>query len=222
MTADGMPRPGSPGAARQAAALAALRAAEAAARQPQAPEPSARGSRRRETPTVANPRVADDSEPDPRSVAHGIAVRVLALRPHSRVELERKLARRGCDPRVAAEVLDRLTDVGLVDDAAYAHLLVQSRSRTNGLSGVALRRELREKGVDEELATTAIGSLDDETERARAEELVAKKLRTMGGLDPQVQARRLAAMLARKGYPSGVAYAVVRDAVNAAVEHHQD
>ena len=69
---------------------------------------------------------------------------------------------------------------------------------------------------------TAIGSLDDETERARAEELVAKKLRTMGGLDPQVQARRLAAMLARKGYPSGVAYAVVRDAVNAAVEHHQD
>lgn len=44
----------------------------------------------------------------------------------------------------------------------------------------------------------------------------------MGGLDPQVQARRLAAMLARKGYPSGVAYAVVRDAVNAAAEHRRD
>jgi regulatory protein len=148
--------------------------------------------------------------------------RLLALRPHSRVELERKLARRGCDPQVAAEVLDRLTEVGLVDDAAYAHLLVQSRSRTNGLSGVALRRELREKGVDDDLAKDAVGALDDETERARAEELVAKKLRTMGGLDPQVQARRLAAMLARKGYPAGVAYAVVRDAVNAAVEHHHD
>ena len=173
-------------------------------------------------PTVANGRVADDSEPDPQSVAHGIALRVLALRPHSRVELERKLARRGCDPQVAAEVLDRLTEVGLVDDAAYAHLLVQSRSRTNGLSGVALRRELREKGVDEDLAKDAVGALDDETERARAEELVAKKLRTMGGLDPQVQARRLAAMLARKGYSAGVAYAVVRDAVNGAVEHHHD
>ena len=144
------------------------------------------------------------------------------MRPHSRVELERKLARRGCDPQVAAEVLDRLTEVGLVDDAAYAQMLVQSRNRTNGLSGAALRRELREKGVDDELARTAIGSLDDETERARAEELVAKKLRTLGGLDPQVQARRLAAMLARKGYPSGVAYAVVRDAVNAAAEHRRD
>ncbi|MBL0004480.1 MAG: regulatory protein RecX [Actinomycetales bacterium] len=229
-----MPRPDSPGAARQAAALAALRAAEAAARQgPELsapagpPDPSARDSHAMSAgapraPTVANGRVADDSEPDPRSVAHGIALRVLALRPHSRVELERKLARRGCDPQVAAEVLDRLTEVGLVDDAAYAHLLVQSRSRTNGLSGVALRRELREKGVDDDLAKDAVGALDDETERARAEELVAKKLRTMGGLDPQVQARRLAAMLARKGYPAGVAYAVVRDAVNAAVEHHHD
>ncbi|MGB2701341.1 MAG: regulatory protein RecX [Candidatus Phosphoribacter baldrii] len=244
MTADGMPRPASPGAApanvvdgspeapliaadaagvppertapagslaRQAAALEALRAAEAAAR-----------AGRPNPPAVANPEVAQDAEPDPRSVAHAIALRVLALRPHSRAELERKLARRGCDPLVAAEVLDRLAEVGLVDDAAYAQMLVQSRSRTNGLSGAALRRELREKGVDDELATTAIGSLDDETERARAEELVAKKLRTMGGLDPQVQARRLAAMLARKGYPSGVAYAVVRDAVNAAAEHRRD
>ena len=155
-------------------------------------------------------------------MAHAIALRVLALRPHSRAELERKLARRGCDPLVAAEVLDRLDEGGLGDDAAYAQMLVQSRSRTNGLSGAALRRELREKGVDDELATTAIGSLDEQTERARAEELVAKKLRTMGGLDPQVQARRLAAMLARKGYPSGVAYAVVRDAVNAAAEHRRD
>ena len=245
MTADGMPRPASPGAApanvvdgspeaptfhadaagvppersapaasattRQAAALEALRAAEAATR-----------AGRPNPPAVLNPEVAQDAEPDPRSVAHAIALRVLALRPHSRAELERKLARRGCDPLVAAEVLDRLAEVGLVDDAAYAQMLVQSRSRTNGLSGAALRRELREKGVDDELASTAIGSLDDETERARAEELVAKKLRTMGGLEAQVQARRLAAMLARKGYPSGVAYAVVRDAVNAAAEHRRD
>jgi regulatory protein len=244
MTPDGMPRPASPGAApaigddgspeaptfnadaagvppersapaasatRQAAALEALRAAEAATR-----------AGRRNPPAVPNPEVAQDTEPDPRSVAHAIALRVLALRPHSRAELERKLARRGCDPQVAAEVLNRLTEVGLVDDVAYAQMLVQSRSRTNGLSGAALRRELREKGVDDELATTAIGSLDEQTERARAEALVAKKLRTMGGLDPQVQARRLAAMLARKGYASGVAYAVVRDAVNAAAEHRRD
>ena len=123
---------------------------------------------------------------------------------------------------MAGQVLDRLTEVGLLDDAAYAQLLVQSRSRINGLSGAALRRELREKGVDDDLAVAAVGSLDDETERARAEQLVAKKLRTMGGLTPQVQARRLGAMLARKGYPSGVAYAVVRDAINNAAEHARD
>ena len=126
MTADGMPRPASPGAApanvvdgspgaplidadaagvppegsaptapaaRQAAALEALRAAEAATR-----------AGRPNPPAVLNPEVAQDAEPDPRSVAHAIALRVLALRPHSRAELERKLARRGCDPQVAAGV----------------------------------------------------------------------------------------------------------------------
>ncbi len=195
-------------AQRHEAARAALRAAEHAT--------SA------ETIVDAAAPVAGDAEADPRSVAHAIALRILALRPHSRAELERKLARKGCDPGVAGQVLDRLTEVGLLDDAAYAQLLVQSRSRINGLSGAALRRELREKGVDDDLAVAAIGSLDDETERARAEQLVAKKLRTMGGLTPQVQARRLGAMLARKGYPSGVAYAVVRDAINNAAEHARD
>ncbi len=224
MTSDGMPRPFAAGAAaRLAAAQQALQAAQAAVGS--APT---RGKGASGAPTalaagqVPPPPDEPDHEPDPRSVAHSIALRLLSVRPHSRVELERKLARRGCDPQVAADVLDRLAEVRLIDDAAYAEVLVQSRNRTAGLSGAALRRELRDKGVDEEVARVAVGALDDETERARAEQLVAKKLRAMGGLDPQVQARRLAAMLARKGYPSGVAYAVVRDAVNAAAEHARD
>jgi len=142
--------------------------------------------------------------------------------PRSRAQLERKLAQRGCEPEIAAEVLDRLTAAGLVDDAAFAETLVQSRQRTKGLAGAALLAELRDKGVDPELSRAAVGALDDESERARAEELVTRKLRTMAGLEPAVQVRRLAAMLARKGYSSGVAYAVVRDAVNAAPEHRRD
>ena len=68
----------------------------------------------------------------------------------------------------------------------------------------------------------ALGSVDPESERARAEQLAAKKMRSMGGLDAQVQARRLSGMLARKGYPPGVVYAVVRAAVNEAPEHQRD
>ncbi len=195
---------------RQVAAEQALCAAERAA---------ARFGR---APVVPNPEIAGDTEPDPHSVAKAIVMRQLALAPRSRGQLEAKLAQRGCDPVVAAAVLDRLTEAGLIDDEAFAEQLVQSRQRTKGLSGAALRKELRDKGVDDELARQAVGGLDDESERARAEALVSKRLRTLGGLEPQVQARRLAGMLARKGYPSAIAYAVVRDAIAGAPEHQRD
>ena len=149
-------------------------------------------------------------------------LRQLSMGPRSRAQLERKLAQRGCAPQVATEVLDRLQEVGLVDDVAFADHLVQSRRRTKGLAGAALLVELREKGVDREVAHTAIGGLDPQTDRARAEALATRKLSTMTGLDPQVQARRLAAMLTRKGYGSGTVYAVVRDVIENAPEHQRD
>ena len=100
-------------------------------------------------------------------------------------------------------VLDRLTEVGLVDDEAFAEMLVRSQQAGRGLARRALARELRSKGIDPELAAETLDGIDDESERERARELVAKKLRSMHGLDaPSVQTRRLAGMLARKGYAS--------------------
>jgi regulatory protein len=179
-------------------------------------------ARSRAAPAVPNPEVEHDPEPDPHSVARAIVLRQLTLGPRSRSQLSGALRKRGCADDVAQAVLDRMAEVGLVDDAAYAQLMVESRRRTKGLAGAALRKELRDKGVDDEVAAQALGTRDPLAERARAEELVERKLRTMAGLEPQVQARRLAAMLARKGYPADTAYAVVRDAVNAAPEHQRD
>ena len=179
--------------------------------------PQAQSTRRDSSPPEGS-----DAEADPYAVARAIVLRQLAVAPRSRAQLERKLAARGCDPGVAGAVLDRMTEVGLVDDLAFATMLVQSRQRTKGASGLALRAELREKGIDDEIAEAAVGGLDPQTERARAEDLVAKRLASMGGLEPQVQARRLAGMLARKGYSAGVVYAVVRDAIASAQEHQRD
>lgn len=163
-----------------------------------------------------------DTEPDPHAVARAIVLRQLALAARTRAQLQATLRRRGCPDEVAAAVLDRMAEVGLVDDAAFAQDLVQSRRRTKGLAGAALRRELRDKGVADDVAAEAVGPADELAERARAERLVARRLAAMGGLDPQVQARRLAGMLARKGYSPGTAYRVVRDVVNAAPEHQRD
>lgn len=187
-------------------------------------EPGAGGTgagRRSWAPPPEDP-VATGDEPDPESVARAIVLRQLSMAPRSRAQLERKLSQRGCDPEVAARVLDRMTEVGLVDDEAYAEMLVRSKQQGKGLARKGLAHELRRQGIDAEIADQALDQVGGDDERAKAEELVAKKLRTMTGLAPDVQARRLAGMLARKGYSGEVAWPVIRDAVNGAPEHQRD
>ena len=68
--------------------------------------------------------------------------------PKSRAQLEQALARKGCDPAVAASVLDRMEEVGLVDDQAYAGMLVRSQQSGRGLARRALAQTLRQIASD--------------------------------------------------------------------------
>jgi len=166
--------------------------------------------------------VRADAEPDPHEVARQIALRQLTMAPRSRKQLEDKLRQRGCDDDVARTVLDRLTEVGLVDDEAYARMLVRSRQETRGLAPRALTQELRRKGVADEIIEGALGDVDPDDDADRARQLVEKRLRTMRGLDRQVQTRRLAGFLARKGYDSSLAFRVIREALDELPEHRRD
>ena len=162
------------------------------------------------------------AEPDPYATARRIALRHLTLGPRTREQLADALAQRDCPQDVAAAVLDRLTDVGLIDDLGYATMLVRSRQETKGLARRALIHELRHKGVAEEHIDAALQDAPVEAERERAYELVAKRLAAMHGLDREVQTRRLAGFLARKGYRPGVSYEVIREVLDAAPEHRRD
>jgi regulatory protein len=161
-------------------------------------------------------------EPDPHDVARQIVLRQLALAPRSRAQLGQKLSQCGCPSDVAATVLDRMTEVGLVDDEAYAQMLVRSQQAGRGLARLALARELRTKGIEDDLANEALASISDDDERDRARALVDRKLRAMHGLGIAVQTRRLAGMLARKGYSSSLTFAVIREAIADAPEHLPD
>lgn len=163
-----------------------------------------------------------DMEQDPGHAARQIVLRQLAMAPRSRAELLLKLTQRGCPAEVATSVLDRMTQVGLVDDKAYAQMFVRSRQAGRGLAKGALARELRAKGIQDDLADETLASISDEGERDRARGLADKKLRAMHGLGIEVQTRRLAAMLARKGYSSSMAYAVIREAIADTPEYVPD
>ncbi|MFC7275260.1 regulatory protein RecX [Paractinoplanes rhizophilus] len=146
--------------------------------------------------------------------AREICLRQLAVRPRTRSELAKALTRKEISAEVIAEVLDRYDEVGIIDDAAFARAWVSSRHHGRGLARRALANELRQRGVDAEVASEALETLDDEDEAATARALVDRKLRTAHGT-PEAVFRRLVSMLARKGYPAGVAIHAVKDALAA-------
>ncbi|HEX6351885.1 regulatory protein RecX [Actinophytocola sp.] len=148
---------------------------------------------------------------DPVQQAKDICLRLLTARPRTRTELAQALARKGVDSDVADQVLGRLDEVGLIDDAAFAEVWVRSRHNFQGLSRRALAVELRRKGVADESAAEALAAVDGDAEEERARQLVRKRLRVLGDADEATKIRRLVGMLARKGYSEGLAYRVVKD-----------
>ena len=152
---------------------------------------------------------------DPESVARTILLDQLTGRARTRRELADKLRSRNVPDDVATRLLDRFTEVGLIDDAAFARLWVESRQASRGLAKRALADELRRKGVDAELVREAVDEVDPADEEAAARSLVRKKLPSMRRVDRATATRRLVGMLARKGYSAGLAFAVVRDELGA-------
>lgn len=146
--------------------------------------------------------------------ARDICLRLLAASPRPRAKLAEALRQRDIPDEVAERVLDRLTEVGLIDDAAYAENFVRIKHRDRGLGRSALRAELRRQGVDPELSGSAVDQLDQQDERRRAAELVAKRLPGAIGAGPLAARRRLLGQLARRGYPADLAASVVDEAIS--------
>jgi regulatory protein len=171
-----------------------------------------------ENATPAKPRRSAETaetteQTDPAERAREICLRQLAIRPRTRDELAKTLRQRGIATDIAAEVLDRYDEVGIIDDKAFARAWVTSRHHGRGLARRALAVELRRRGVDAEVVGAALDELDDDTEVQTARALVLRKLRTERVGQPDATFRRLVAMLARKGYAPGLAIQIVKQAL---------
>ena len=144
-------------------------------------------------------------------MARAIALRLLTGAARSRAQLADAMARKDVPDAVAEKVLDRFTEVGLIDDAEFARMLVRTRHAERGLSRRAIAVELRRKGIDDELAGAALEEVDSDDEEAAARALVRRKLAATSSLDAQTRARRTYAALGRKGYPPGLVSRLVRE-----------
>jgi regulatory protein len=153
----------------------------------------------------------ENGSQDSYSEARNIVLNQLNFMPRSRKELETTLAKRHIEPDVAKSVLDRFVEIGMVDDVAFAELLIRSRCNTKRVSRSVLRQQLRQKGVDQEIIEAALTVISDADELRMATELVERKARAMSRLEPEVRKRRLFGLLARKGYNTSIALRVIND-----------
>lgn len=168
--------------------------------------------------TGADPQPDAEPQPDadPEAIARLICLRLLTAAPRTRAQLADALKHRGVPADAAEAVLSRFTEVGLIDDSMFAAMWVESRHRGRGLGRHALVAELDRRGVAKDDITAAVNQLTPDVERETASALVERRLGSIAGQPRQVQVRKLAGMLARKGYSADLAYSVVRQALDEA------
>ena len=150
---------------------------------------------------------------DPEVLARAIVLRRLTRAPQTRSQLAEALAARGVPEDAARQVLDRMADVGLVNDAEFTAMYVRSRRASRGLAPRVLAAELRTKGVDEAIIRAELDGIEPDDDRQLAASLVARRAPLTAGLDPEARRRRLVGMLLRKGFPPGMAFEVVASAL---------
>jgi regulatory protein len=157
----------------------------------------------------------DGPDADPEQVARSIVLRKLTAQSRTRAELERALRSKAVPEEAASAVLDRMGEVGLVDDAAFARDWVASRQQRRHLSRTALRRELQTKGVDRDVIDEALAEVGGADEHRAALDLAQRKAATMGGLAREVAYRRLGGVLARRGFSASVTSRVLSEILDA-------
>lgn len=145
--------------------------------------------------------MASSSSGDPVERARETCLRVLEHRPHSRLELLTKLRRKGIPDGVSNPVLDRLTEVGLVDDDAFARAWVASRQRRRPQGRRGLQAELLKRGVHRDIVTAVLeDTLNAEDALAAAQRALAPKTAQLRGLAPDAAQRKAAQFLLRRGF----------------------
>ena len=157
-------------------------------------------------------------------MARHIVLVALTERARTRQELADLLGRKQVPAAAIEEVLSRFTEVGLIDDKAFAEAWVSSRQKRRSrqqrrhLSSKALRIELGRKGIEQEDIVQALSEISYEDEYQAALALACKRMSRMQGLDRQTQYRRLAGLLGRRGFSGAIVNDILREVTKIATE----
>jgi regulatory protein len=154
--------------------------------------------------TLDQPRLLSPERLEKR--ARNVLLHQLARSAKSTAQLRKILEQREIPTEIAEKVIERFTEVGLIDDDT----IVNSRRTYKGLAKSAIKRELQEKGISQGLVEQALSGITAEDDFESAKQLATKRYRQMAHLDKEVRNRRLAGYLQRKGYSSSSVFPAIK------------
>ncbi len=154
-----------------------------------------------------------NKEIEAADAAKQVLLRRLSHAPRTRKELAKDLKDKDISDEVANVALDRFEEVGLINDQALASNYVSSQHERKGIGKNALRQQLRAKGISDDVALEAISQISDDQEFQAAFALACKKIRSLQRDDAKTQLRKIVGVLARKGYPSNLAFRVAKEVI---------
>jgi len=177
--------------------------------------PSGVNHRRRTARKLPRERLADGEIDITQAtdLARESALRSLTASAKSRSDLRLSLLQKGHADAVVEPLLDRLQEVGLLSDEAYAASLVRSRRNARGHSRRALANELRRRGIAEEIIQNVLADISDAAETDMAREFAAKFAHRTSGLPDDIRLRRIVAALGRRGYSANQAHQIASDVI---------
>ncbi len=149
---------------------------------------------------------------DERTKAREAALRLLAVRARSEGELVDRLRRKGFCEALAAAVVASLSEVGLVDDEAFARAWADEKVRLRPIGPRRLTQELLSKRIDRELINRVVKeTFREHSELELARRAVEKKVRVSGGVDDAKRRARLHSFLLRRGFSYEVVSTVLKE-----------
>ncbi|QGU07632.1 Regulatory protein RecX [Corynebacterium occultum] len=170
------------------------------------------------------PKLFDHQAEEAKAAVRKRALGLLDHRARSRRELKERLTDAEFEPAIIEDVLDDLQEAKLIDDQDFANEWVRQRHQRRGKSIRALDRELSQKGIDQNARDRALEQIGTEDEAAMARQLAEKKARSIKEIpadrsEHDKQLRRVAGVLARRGFPGPMSLQISREVL---AERHRE
>jgi len=153
----------------------------------------------------------DNSENEALKKAKAYSLRLLAIRPRSKKELADRLKQKDFPWQVVSGVIDDFTARGFLNDLKFSNEWIQARINNNPKGSFLLKRELRQKGVDQGVIEEALEQAKEKyDEKEVALRIARDKKRRFAALDKEKSKRKIYDFLNRRGFSTSTIYEVIK------------